>query len=143
MLKALKAEKKVVKKKKTVKVEKEVKRKKAKTDPNVTYVFYVTDIHFWQVIIMRYQLVKKTEKYAMVYDATFKKIRIVLNDADGVICDDFAHARTCAKLRIADKQKKLKEYQGQLDMSKEAVKQRAIHDVVPRKLSISAKDYEF
>jgi hypothetical protein len=141
-----KLEKEVKKKKKTVKVEKEVKRKKAKTDPNVTYVFYVTDIQFWQVIIMRYQLVKKTDKYATVYDSTYKKIRLVLNDADGVVCDDYPHARRVAKLRIKEKEGLLKQYKGKLELSKESVTQRAIKDVVPHKLDLSKlseQDYKF
>lgn len=140
------SEKKAKKKKSVVEATAKEKKKpkKAVTDPNVTYVFYVTDILFWQVVIMRYQLVKKTEKYAMVLDPTYKKVRLVLNDADGVVCDTFKHAQLVAKGRIKEKQAKLIEYQGKLDMSKEAIKMRAIKDVVPRKLKIGDPNkYEF
>lgn len=124
----------------------EQKAKKKKKSNDKTHIYYVTDVLFWQVMVLRYELVKKTSKYAIVLDSTEKQKRLVLDDQDGVVCDTKDEALKQAKKRLKAKREKLREYKKQLDTSKEELKTGRVRIIKPQKLDLSALnegDYKF
>lgn len=123
---------------------KEKKVKKAKLDPNKTYVYYVVDFLFWQVMVFRYELVKKTSKMAVVLDSNGKQKRLTLEDPSGKVCDTPKEARKYAKVKIKERKAKLKEYKDKLKKSEKEIEEGLVRVVDPLDTKkIKAEHYVF
>lgn len=132
--------KKITKTTKTV----EKKVKKAKVDPNKTYVYYVVDFLFWQVMVFRYELVKKTSKMAVVLDSNGKPKRLTLEDPSGKVCDTPKEARKYAKAKLKERKLKLKEYKEKLKKSEKEIEEGLVRIVDPLSMKkIKAEHYVF
>ena len=127
------------------KEEKAVKKiKKAKVDPNKTYVYYVVDFLFWQVMVFRYELIKKTTKQAVVLDSNGKPKRLTLEDLSGKVCDTPKEARAYAKAKIKERKAKLKEYKDKLNKSAQEIEEGRVRIVDPLSMKkIKAEHYVF
>lgn len=115
-----------------MKATKAVKKKK-----DVTYIYYVVDYLFWQVMIFRYELVKRTAKIAVVLDGEGKPKRLTLEDQSGKVCDDLATARVRAKDKLKERKAQLKEYEARLKKSREEIKAGRVRVIDPKALKNS------
>lgn len=98
------------------KVEKKAKKKKDKE-----YVYHVTDLMYWQVLIFRYRVVKRTTKRVTVLDATKREISFPLSEEDGKICDTKEEALAFAKEYLKKRKTMMKKYRAMLDASEKDI----------------------
>ena len=120
------------------KSEKKVKKKKS----NKSYVYHVTDLMYWQVMILRYELVRQTAKKVIVLDSTKKEKTFPIAEEDGKICFTKEEALEVAKQYIKKRKALMKKYKKQLDDSAAEIKEGKVRIIKPRELKIDPNDIQ-